>query len=62
MTCTSVKLVWGIAHSKWYAFEVGETERCGRLCLVRLTVLHYGVAVYAPNKVISYIVCDILYS
>lgn len=56
MTCRSIKLTWGIAHSKWYAFEVGETEGRGRLCLVHVTVLRYWAAVYTQNNVISYVV------
>lgn len=50
MTYTNTKLVWGIAYSKWYAFEVRQTDRCGRLCLFHLTVLHYWLAIYAPKK------------
>lgn len=56
MTCTSTELVWGIAHSKWYVFEVRLTEGCGRLCLVHLTGLHFWAAVYAQKNVIPYAV------
>lgn len=41
MTCTSIKLSRCIAHSEWYAFEVRDSQGCGRRCLVHLTVLGY---------------------
>lgn len=35
MTPTSIRLVWGIAHSEWYVFEIRDW-----LCLLQLIVLH----------------------
>lgn len=49
MTRASVKLVRGIAQLKRYAFEVRETEGCGRLRLVHLTEIHYRDTVYAQD-------------